>query len=107
MYSVFKHLNIDTYTRRTHKYKVNIIIMYKLYNGVKKKKEKTGGPNKNSTDMDIYKQSCRQILIPTTRGGGGGEGGVATSVTTTWNKGGRIGTVTTVAGGDRGEGGIN
>ena len=35
--SDFKHVDIYTYARHTHNYKVN---MYRLYNGVKKKKKK-------------------------------------------------------------------
>ena len=53
LYSVFKHLNIDTYTRRTLKYKVNILCTnYTMVS--KKKKEKNWGTEQNSTDMDIY-----------------------------------------------------
>ena len=73
----------------------------------KKKKEKTGGQSKNSTDMDICQQGCRQTLIPTKGVGGGGGGGHSNVSNDNMEKGRRIGTVTTVAGGDRAEGGIN
>ena len=94
-YSVFKHVNIYTYTRHTHKYGAD---MYKLYNGVNNnnKKDKT-----KIVRTSIYKQIYRHTLTTTWKK----EEGTATSVTTTCKKGRRNGTVGTVAGGDRGEGG--
>ena len=56
--SVFKHVNIYTYARHTHKYKVN---MYRLYNGVEEKDDT------RIVRIKIYKQSYRQTLTTITR----------------------------------------
>ena len=51
-------MDIYTYSRHTHKYKVN---MYRLHNGVKEK------DNTKIVGTRIYKQSYRQTLMITTR----------------------------------------
>ena len=56
----FKHVDIYTYTRLTHKYKVN---MYRLYNGVKKQQQQT---HTQIVRTRICKQSYKHLLTTTT-----------------------------------------